>query len=44
LTEKEVIPRVKAKGIGATPPPPPPPHEDTINRMPKNFKYFITKV
>jgi hypothetical protein len=27
---------------GAVSPPPPPPHEDTINRMAKNFKYFIS--
>jgi hypothetical protein len=38
LTEKEVIPRVKAKGIGGTPPPPPPPHEEIINRIAKDLK------
>jgi hypothetical protein len=29
-------------GAVSPPPPPPPPHEDTINRMAKNFKYFIS--
>jgi hypothetical protein len=37
LTEKEVKPNVKAKGIAAAPPPPPP-HEEIINRIAKDLK------